>query len=83
MRTSPLGKTTLTGSILKNELFLRAQVEVVYFLHKGLCTVFRKHSGNHIHDNIELCLICSCNIDENISSVQSDFAVIRVDDRRH
>lgn len=45
--------------------------------------VFREHRRDHVDYDIEFCLISRSHIDEHILRVQCDFAMLRVDDRRH
>jgi hypothetical protein len=52
-------------------------------LREGFLTIFGKHSSNDVNNNVELGLISSGNIDENISCVEGYFATFRIDDWRH
>ncbi len=51
------------------------EFRTVPFIREWFLAILRKHGSHDIDDNIELCLIGRCYINENISSVQSDFAV--------
>lgn len=55
----------------------------IYNLRERFRTIFREHSGNYVNDNIELGLISSGNIDEDIFCVERYLAVFRIDDGRH
>jgi len=48
-----------------------------------LCAIFREHSSDNVDYDIEFRLISSSNVDENVLRVQSNLAVVRIDDRRH
>ena len=52
-------------------------------LREGFRTIFGKHGSNNVYNNVELGLISSGNIDENIFCVEGYFAMFRIDDRRH
>lgn len=51
--------------------------------HERLFAVLGEHGGDDVHDDGQFCLVRSCYIDKDVSSVQSDFAVVGIDDRRH
>lgn len=71
----PSGKTTFTGSILR-EWSERLVLKTTGSLRVRVFTVFGKHGGYHVHHDIQFCLVSSGNIDEDISSIQSDFAML-------
>lgn len=48
-----------------------------------LLAVFREHGGDNVDDNVQLGLVSSGNIYEDIARVQGDLAVLRVDNGRH
>jgi len=52
-------------------------------LREGFRAVFREHGRDDVNDDAELGLIRCGDIDEHILGVQSDFAVLRVDDWWH
>lgn len=54
-----------------------------YHSRERLAAILRKHSGHHIDNDVELRLIGSCNINEDVASVESDFGMFRVDDGGH
>ena len=55
----------------------------IVFLREWVIAIFRKHGSDHVDDDIKFGLINSGNIDENVASVQGNFTMFRVDDRRH
>jgi hypothetical protein len=44
--------------------------------------VLREHSDHHFVHNLELCTVESCDFNEDIGSVETDFGVVTVDDGR-
>lgn len=55
----------------------------LFDVRERLPAIFGEHGSDHVHDDIQLGLICSCYIDENVPCVQRDLAVLRVDNGRH
>lgn len=53
------------------------------YLREWLFAVFGEHGCNDVDYDVELCLVRSGHINENVSGVESDFTVLRVDDWRH
>ena len=45
--------------------------------------VFGEHRCDNVDDDAQLGEVCSCHVYPNVTGVQSDLAVVRVDDRRH
>jgi len=43
--------------------------------------VLGEHGDHNVADNIQLCLICRRDLDENVGGVERDFRVVAVDDR--
>ena len=54
-----------------------------YILHVWDFAVLREHRGDDVNDDLKFCLVCCSHIDEDVFCVQSDFAVLRVDNRWH
>ena len=78
----PSGKIILHGSILR-EYQLQPQEVQGYLLHVRLFAILRKHRGDDVHDDLELRLVCGSHINEDVFCVQSDFAMLRIDNRGH
>lgn len=53
------------------------------FIRERFCAVFREHRRDDVDNDIKLGLVSGGDINENVSSVESDFAVVGVDDGRH
>jgi len=52
-------------------------------LRERLCAVFREHGGDNVDHDVEFRLISRGNVDKNVLGVQSNLAVVRIDDGRH
>ena len=55
----------------------------MFDVRERILAVLGEHGSDHVHDDIELGLICSRDIDEDVLCVQRDLAVLRVDNGRH
>ena len=55
----------------------------LFNVRERLLAIFGEHGSDYVHDDIELGLVSSCDIDENVPCVQRYFAVFGVDDGRH
>ena len=78
----PSGRINLHGSIL-NECQLRVWESHGSRLHVGDLTVLGEHCSNDVNDDLQFRLIRRSHINEDVFGVQSNFAVFRVNDRRH
>lgn len=77
----PSGKINLHGSILHE--CKQPRESQGHFLHVRLSAVLGEHRSDDIHDDLELRLVCSSHIDEDVSCVESNFAMLRIDNRWH
>lgn len=53
------------------------------FIRERFCAVFREHRRDDVDNDIKLGLVSGGDINENVFSIERDFAMVGVDDGRH